>query len=202
MIKVLCSFYDEQSSPNKTVSLLGSVVCEECSGKGWYVPPIEVQIISGIKSECRRCHGDGLLTNQLQFNSNLLECAIAPSFAKEQGWKLGEVIKITRPEYSPDYNGKPGDNHFYILEKTIYVRITDIMADNLCRCGHKKENHHCKTSNEDDCEYCLGECKILDECEKCNCKQYEPRSLDLTRFAFSQLSSLEKGILEAEVSKV
>lgn len=197
MIKVLCSFYDEQSSPNKTVSLLGSVVCPDCHGNS----------STGVIFYCKRCGGDKLLTNQLQFNSNLMECAISPSFAKEQGWKLGDVIRISycNPELSKCefcVNREKVNCNPCVYLKQIYVRITDIMKDNLCKCGHTKDEHNCKTRNDDDCEYCLGDCKILDECEKCNCKQYEPRSLDLTRFAFSQLSSLEKGLIECTVEKI
>lgn len=185
-MKILASFYNEQSSYNGTVSMLGSRVCPDCINK--------FHSIGESHDNCDRCHGDGLLTNKIPFNSNLMECAIAPSLMEEQGWKLGDVVKIIHTILNP-CSGIGGS-----FNRNIVVRITDFMKDHNCRCGHVKENHKCKTRNEDDCEYCIVECNILDECvPNCKCTQYQQRCIDLTEGAFKQLAPLSVGLIEAEI---
>ena len=117
MIKGIASFYNEQSSPNSTVALLGSVACPECFGKG----EIELDDDILIFDECKRCSGDGLLTNQLQFNSQLMEAAMPQSVMTQHGLRLGDVLQVIRL----DTYGKE-----VVEVEVITVRLTDVMGEN------------------------------------------------------------------------
>lgn len=193
-MKTFCSWYYEKSAPNATVALMGSVVCPECNGND-----LLITVNNALKShiKCPRCHGDGLLTSMLPFSSQLLECAISPTFATELfgGWSQakGQVIRVIN-ENSTHLNGLTLSGR-----KNVTVRITDLMKDGLCRCGHQRSDHRNTILPNMPGEECTNE---QDELIKCSCEKYEPRGIDLTRKAAEYLGIKEKGVAEVEAIKL
>ena len=181
------TWYDFKSSLCTTVSMLGSIICPDCE--------------RGIKSydtmeSCKRCHGDGFLTNQLKFNENLLEAA-------SNVFPLGTVVRINCMNEGKacnycDYYFK--GTKYCILEskkelkcrynESIHVRITDKGPNkNMCECGH--------TST------CHGSGYGDGGCQHCNCHKFQSHEswIDLTKFAFSLLAPVSLGIIKVEVEQ-
>lgn len=100
------SYYTCKSSPNKTVSMLASKACPVCHGH-------KINTINGDR--CLRCSGDGYLTNRMDFNENLFECAMPVSIMERFKLTLGDVLQVTsRIETGP---------------QTVTVRLVDVMGE-------------------------------------------------------------------------
>ena len=114
ILKGKASWYTaEDKGGNANVAMMSVRKCPDCEGYGCD----NEDLIS-----CKRCHGDGKLTNQMHFNPMGMECAMPLSLIEKHGLRFGQLVKV---------------NHYNVFGKEqITVRLVDIGPnEKLCAEG-------------------------------------------------------------------
>jgi len=173
------TWYDEKSSPNKYVAMQNCRRCPDCNGMGYLFDGIK-----SLKFACVRCGGDGLLRNQIEFNSNLLTCAMPESIILKNRWTFGMNFKVTKvPNPFSTIGG------IILPEQSVIVQLNDLQADYLCKCGHYTLDHG-------------GIAERHGFCDLCECHLYQQRWPDLTKYAFSLIEDVDIGIVRTKVERI
>ena len=130
ILKGQASWYTAQDKGgNANVAMMSARNCPECGGTGKSYEP---QWNDGyvVFGKCKRCGGDGILTNQMPFNPQGMECAMPLSLIEKHGLRFGQLVKVTYNKFPDDIESKTLHN------KSITVRLVDIGPnEKLCAEG-------------------------------------------------------------------